>query len=189
MGVYSLNSEYSNQYQNNFIGNSVAPTRDAASGVWSLQGQYNADRSNTWPMIKYRYVRWTVTAVRTAGNLMQSSEFSLFLDGSFVSRSGWTMTGPASVPGEGPANLIDGLLNTKFCSSSTTGPWTFNLDTGSVRSFNGYGWFTANDFIGRDPASWTMETSVDNSIWVLRDTVSGYSATTTRQALAYNTLI
>jgi hypothetical protein len=129
----------------------------------------------------FRYVRWNITAVKTAGNLMQASEFVLRLGSSDISMTGTTVTGSnAGQPGEGPSNLVDNNTGTKFCSTNTTAPWTFTFDLGSAKSFDGYRWATANDSVGRDPASWTVQTSTDNVNWTVRSTVTGFVATASR---------
>lgn len=171
--------------QGNIIGRSNTPTLDTASGVFSIQEQYNSRRFISWPIFKYRYVRWTITAVRTPGNFVQASELTLLTPGGNFQLYGATATGPASIAGETPPNLIDFNFSTKFCSSSATGPWTINIDLSQLTAFTGYTWYTANDLVGRDPVSWTFETSVDNSTWVLRDSVSNFATTINRNAVAY----
>ena len=54
-----------------------------ASGQISLSSAYGKSS-----VASYRYVRWNITATRNSGNLMQSDEFKIQLNGSDVSMSG-----------------------------------------------------------------------------------------------------
>jgi hypothetical protein len=132
-------------------------------------------------VVAYRYVRWNITATKTASNLMQASEFVIQNVGVDVSMAGSTVTSnDAGQPGESPSGLVDNNTATKFCSLGTTGPWTFTIDLGSAKTFNGYRWATANDTEGRDPATWTVSVSNDGTNFTTKSTVTSYSATASR---------
>jgi hypothetical protein len=133
----------------------------------------------------YRYVKWTVTATKTAANLMQASEFRVQSAGVDVSMTGSTVTSnDAGQSSQGPSNLVDNNTATKFCALSSTGPWTFTIDLGSSKTFNGYSWYTANDFEARDPAAWTVSASTDGIYYVTLATVTSFTATASRNTTA-----
>lgn len=132
-------------------------------------------------VVSVQYVRWSVTATKTTANLMQASEFVLRLGETNISMTGTTVTASAAnQTGEIPANLVDNNTATKYCSTTTTGPWTFTFNLGSVKVFNGYRWSTANDAEARDPSTWTIGISTDNINWRTMHTITGFVATATR---------
>lgn len=114
-------------------------------------------------VVTTRYLKWNVTRTRPAksgppeyGNSgSQFSEFRLFLNGKMLPRP----KNATAVNGrpdwrEGPQKGIDGDLKTKcYCNP-------FIADFGEEVTFDGYSFATANDAIGRDPASWTVEAGV-----------------------------
>ncbi|NQZ80093.1 MAG: PKD domain-containing protein [Colwellia sp.] len=75
--------------------------------------------------------------------------------------------------GEQPANLIDGVTGSKFLSFSDSVTVIFS----AVQPYPilGYNLISGNDAPLRDPASWTLEASNDNSTWIEMDSRSGQS--------------
>jgi hypothetical protein len=130
----------------------------------------------------FRYVRWTITAVRTGSSDFQASEFILRNAGADISgMTSATVTSsftPYEV--EPPSALVDGNVNTKCYQGSLTFPISLYFDLGSYKLFDGYRWATANDVTGRDPRSWTVSVSNDNVNWTLKHTVTAYATTTSR---------
>ena len=107
-----------------------------------------------------RYLKWNVVETRPgrreppeyAGSGSQFSEFRLFRNGKMLPRPA-NATAVNARPGwrEGPQMGIDGDLRTKcYCNP-------FIADFGEEVTFDGYSFVTANDAIGRDPRSWTVE--------------------------------
>jgi hypothetical protein len=137
----------------------------------------------------YTYYRWQITQAKTSppqANCVQAAEFVFQLNGVDQSMTGVTMSNPSgsNPSGEESSKLIDGLLTTKaldlnFVSNGNVTNFIFRFPT--AKSFNGYRWATANDEESRDPKSWTISGSNDNTNWTLLHTVSGFSATTNRQ--------
>jgi hypothetical protein len=128
-----------------------------------------------------RYVRWVITAVRTPGSGTQASEFVLQNAGVDISMTGTTVTSSeAGSPGNQlPAQLVDGNLATKFYTGN--GPTiTLTFDLGSVKTFTGYRWATAEDVNERDPVSWTVQISSDNVNWTVVDTRTNFATSTSR---------
>ena len=135
-----------------------------------------------------RYVRWKVTQARPAksgppehGNSgSQFSEFRLFRGGRML-----TLPAQATALGgdwaEGPKKGIDGNLKTKCYSNP------FVADFGQDVTFDGYSFATANDAIGRDPYSWTLEAgfmTASGLRWIPLDAVEKFEAPKARFAEA-----
>lgn len=109
-----------------------------------------------------RYVKFNVSETRPAKNGppeygksgSQFSEFRLYLDGKVLPmpEGAHPIAGPDSR--EGPAKGIDGDLKTKCYYNP------LQIDLGRELTFDGYSFVTANDAIGRDPYSWTIEAGV-----------------------------
>lgn len=107
-----------------------------------------------------RYLRFNVTATRPgkggppeyAGSGSQFSEFRLFLGGRMLPfpKEASAMTGERDWR-EGPWKGFDGDLKTKCYFNP------FVVDLGRPVAIDGYSFATANDAIGRDPMSWTLE--------------------------------
>ena len=56
----------------------------------------------------------------------------------------------------------------------------------SPKAITGYSWYTANDYANRDPAAWRLQGSNDGgATWTDIDVRTGFSATGTRKALAF----
>jgi hypothetical protein len=74
---------------------------------------------------------------------------------------------------------VDGNTGTKYYSGVGL-PYIITFDLGSAKAFNGYRWATANDAETRDPATWTVAVSNDGTNYTTLSTVTGYSATSSR---------
>ncbi len=118
-------------------------------------------------------------------NAVQSSEFAFQIGGADQSWGTVTVTNPGgnNPVGEEPSKLVDGSLSLKaldlnFVSNGNVTNFIFQFST--ARAFTGYRWATANDEEGRDPKSWTIAGSNNGTTWTTLHTVSGFSATTTR---------
>jgi len=137
----------------------------------------------------YIYYRWRITEAKTTppnANCVQASEFVFQVTGSDASMAGVTVTNPNgnNPVGEGPSNLVDGTTTAKALDLNfvTNGFTDFIFQFSAPKKFDGYRWATANDEESRDPKSWTISGSNDGTTWETLHTVSGFSATATRQA-------
>lgn len=143
---------------------------------------------------QYRYIRFVVDAIKGGSDTYTQFSRLEFIDtdgnlykypsGTSVSTS---MTGyPAS---ESPGNVIDGNVNTKFCTLWSAGGY-LTIDLGStgtidIDKYSRFQWYTANDGEWRDPVSFRMLFSVDGVNFNDGVTVTNASITANRFALAY----
>lgn len=131
----------------------------------------------------FTYYRWTPTGLRdnVPSNSVQLSEFRFYRAGTAASWTGAGVTNPGgnNPAGEPPAMLIDGLTTTKWLDFNKQGlVFAFPAAT----TIDSYRFATANDAIERDPVSWTLEGSDDQSNWTLIDVVRNHPTTTDRFA-------
>ena len=140
-------------------------------------------------VVSCRYLRWNVTKTRPAksappeyGNTgSQFSEFRLFRGGKMLPRPAHATAICASDWAESPKKGIDGDLKTKCYANP------FVADFGEEVTFDGYSFATANDAIGRDPASWTVEAGFATAAgiqWAPIGSVQGFEAPKARFAEA-----
>ena len=140
-------------------------------------------------VVSCRYLRWNVTKTRPAksappeyGNTgSQFSEFRLFRGGKMLPRPAHATAICASDWAESPKKGIDGDLKTKCYANP------FVADFGEEVTFDGYSFSTANDAIGRDPASWTVEAGFATAAgiqWAPIGSVQGFEAPKARFAEA-----
>ncbi len=96
---------------------------------------------------------------------------------------------------ESPTNIVDGSTGTKWCDlrGSTQATATdrerlwVRIDYAAPKLITGYAWYTANDYAKRDPSAWRLQGSNDGGVtWTDIDVRTGYSATSSRKALAFN---
>jgi hypothetical protein len=89
-------------------------------------------------------------------------------------------------PNEAPIKILDYDIYTKWCNTSfgTTSFGTASIYIDNVNSltFDSYYYVTANDEEIRDPVSWTLAISNDNSTWTILDTQSNIGITYSRLA-------
>ncbi len=141
----------------------------------------------------YRYYKWTITLLKTTGYEVQAAEFQFFdkdYNRIYMNTGGFTISNPG---GSSPVNeeiqkLIDNNTNTKWLNYR--GDQIPNTPTNVIIDFGAnynlvanpayYRWVTANDFEGRDPKSWILYGSLDNSTWDLLDSKTNYSVTSAR---------
>ena len=122
----------------------------------------------------FRYFRFTPTALRDgdAANSVQLAEMEVYANGVLLKPESAFNPDGANPGTETPAESIDGNLATKWLDFNR-GPLI--LDFGKVVAANSYRWATANDAWERDPYSWRLEGSTDNSSWTLLDERLDYS--------------
>lgn len=127
-----------------------------------------------------RYWRFTPTARRGGGtSTVQYSEFQMLAEG--LHR---TPTAQSSPSGQS-ANATDWTLSTKL-EDGTLSNTQLVVDLGASLECDEYRWFTAGDADDRDPISWTLERSDDNTNWTTVDTRTSETITTARGALAFS---
>ncbi len=138
-----------------------------------------------------QYVKFAPILMRIGGanystNQYQLSEFQLLFNGQVCPYpSGTTAYAPLGYANgaESPANAVDGNINDKFYQSyGSPNPLIIVLPVAVL--FDGYAWYTGNDANGRDPVTWTVETSMDGVNWTVVDTRSNQAITSSRNALA-----
>lgn len=143
----------------------------------------------------YRYIRFIINALRdnsTAVTQLSELEF-IDEDGNVYSYPSGTMvsssyTGYSS--SETPANIIDGSVNTKFCTPNWRAGGYLQIDlcaTGRIdpNKYSRFRWYTANDRTERDPVSFEIRFSRDGINFDRGVSVTNANITTTRKALAY----
>ena len=171
-------------FNGGLIGKDRTTNLVTASGVWTPGEQIKARRTNIWPTTAtgYRYIRWTITAQKVPGtNSVQASEFNLINGATNLDMSGATIV--ASPAGSvDPNNIKDGNTATKWIVLTSTAPLPhfFTFDMTTVTAFTGYRWATANDTPARDPVSWTVAGSLDNSTFTTLDTETNFAVTDDR---------
>ena len=90
-----------------------------------------------------------------------------------------TNPGGSNTAGYLAAQAIDNNLTTKFFDGNGP-PTTFIIDFQSTMLVNMYTYVTGGDAIDRDPISWTMSGSNDNTNWIILDTRTNYNVPITR---------
>ena len=143
---------------------------------------------------KYRYIRFVIDTKR--GNKDNYTQLSMFqfldVDNNVYSYpSGTTVSTSMSnySSSEGPGNILDGNVNTKFCCPWSAGGYLqINLggsDGIDISKYSRFRWYTANDGDWRDPTSFRVLFSTDGTNFIEGVTVTNASITTSRHALAY----
>ena len=142
---------------------------------------------------KYRYLRWIMTKTKGSENFfgfgsIQACDLVLLYNGATVS---WGPSASATnpdgdnVPSETASNLLDYNISTKWCDNNfgTTsfGTSSIYIDNVDPIFFNSYYYVTGNDLPERDPVSWTLAVSNDNSTWTVLSTQSNVGITSSRQ--------
>jgi hypothetical protein len=160
-------------FNGGLIGADRTTTIGTAIGVWTPGEQIKAKRGGVWPLVglAFRYFRWTITEFRIRNGAADVSMASATIAATTIVDSGGTPI----------ANLIDGSVDTKMISINETLPRSVTIDIGSLVACTGYRWFTS-ETTGRDPVSWTVEGSADNTTYILLDTKTSFATTTTRKA-------
>lgn len=143
---------------------------------------------------KIRYLRIVVNALRGSTTVLQVSEIKILSKaGEFMS---WptetlvTSTIQETSEAESPKKLIDGSIETKFCSTHFSSGAQINIDLKSNildrKEYTSWQWFTANDSPERDPVSFELLGSVDGIEFIALDSALNATITETRKALAYS---
>lgn len=164
------------------------PFLNSVSGTLGVIGT----RKNNRPNI-FRYFVFDPIAVKTAGNFIQLSEFNLMNGGTVITSAtygNWNNSfspaasiGDANSPGnETPALAKDQNTGTKWLDFRGV-DGGFYIDLGGITTTTGYQMYTANDGPDRDPTTWKVYGSTNNSDWYLISDISGYNGTNNRFSL------
>jgi len=146
--------------------------------------------------IAYRYLRWIMTKTKGADIIslgaIQASDLVLLYNGATVS---WGPSASATNPdGESvPSETADKLLlindydiYAKWCDygfgNTSFGTSSIYIDNVNPIFFNFYYYVTGSDAAYRDPVSWTLAVSNDNTSWVVLSTQSNVVITDDRYA-------
>lgn len=148
---------------------------------------FSAKRERAPTTVTARNLRWTITGTRPnaqySGSGPQFSEFRLFFKGQPVAiPAGTTSSSVNHAAHEGVDKGFDGDLHTKCYQSAP-----FILHFPCEVTFDAYSFATANDAIGRDPASWTVEAGFATAAgiqWAPIGSVQGFEAPKARFAEA-----
>jgi len=146
--------------------------------------------SSDVPM-KYRYLRWLMTQTKGAdivNRAIQACDLVLLYNGATVS---WGPSASATnpdgegVPSQTASELLDYSISTKWCDAgfgtTSFGTSTIYIDNVNPIVFNSYYYVTGDDMEMRDPVSWTLAVSNDNSSWSIIDTQTSVGITSSRQ--------
>ena len=149
-----------------------------------------ANYSSDVPSI--RYIRWIITQTKgpdTEYSSVQAADLILLYRGSTAS---WNQSATASNPdgtnsdNEKAYYLLDNNPNTKwndyFFGTTSYGISSIYIDNITPIKFDSYYYVTANDVENRDPITWTLAISNDNSNWRVIDTQISVGITSSRQS-------
>ena len=144
------------------------------------------------PIQSYQYLRWIMTKTKgtdTSFAAIQVADLVLLYQGATVS---WgpsaSVTNPdgTTFPSETPINILDYNSGTKWCNTifgtTSFGTASIFIDNVNPLIFDSYYYVTGNDDPVRDPVTWTLSGSNDNSTWTILNTQSNVTITDDRQA-------
>jgi len=173
-----------NEYQN-FSGNFIDSSYNK-----SLVNN-GATHSTDVPVRSYRYLRWVMTKTRGAdvsSGAIQVADLVLLNQGATVSwNPSASVTNPdgTTYPSETPIKILDYNKGTKWCNTIFgflgVGTASLYIDNVNPLTFDSYYYVTANDEEVRDPVSWTLAGSNNNSDWAILDTQTNVGITSSRQ--------
>jgi hypothetical protein len=138
----------------------------------------------------YRYFKFLPQEMRSATpDAMQYSEFELTDGTSYYSPDSASQLyraddtdGDDYVASQRVAASIDGSTGTKlFNGSWATKYYLYDMGSSFNTVLTGWRYKTANDVDGRDPVSWTLFGSTNNTDWVILDQRTQETITTSRQ--------
>lgn len=168
---------------------SIVRIWDNALNASQILNNFNASKYRF--LNAYRYFKIVITDIKNINEqgdsgCCQMSNFIIRLNGSNIS---WNNSAVASNPngytggGEGPENLLDNNVNTKWCDQNFSNSQTSYIYIDNVEpvQFDSYYYTTANDVPGRDPITWNLYVSNDNSTWNLIDSRTNEIITDTRE--------
>ena len=138
----------------------------------------------------YRYFKFLPQAMRSATpDAMQYSEFELTDGTSYYSPSSASQLyraddtdGDNYVAGQNVAASIDGNTSTKLYNGGWASKYyLYDMGSSFSTALTGWRYKTGNDMDSRDPVSWTLLGSTNNTDWVILDQRTQETITTSRQ--------
>lgn len=128
----------------------------------------------------HRYYRFQQTKLRASANSIQLAEFQFKLGATVLPMTSVTVTNPGgNFPGgEPPEAVKDVNLDTKWLDFNKK---ELVFDFGVATTIDGYNFATANDATERDPVSWILYGSDDNTNWIPLDVRADQAITTARK--------
>ena len=118
--------------------------------------------------ITARYFKLEIDAVRSSGQGVQISNLHLYFNGKQVSNSGVTSSNLDKYGrGFDSQSVFDDNIGTYLYSGTEKNIITFTYPT--KITMNQYNWGTAVNNVGRDPISWRLLYSTDNTTFTLLD--------------------
>jgi hypothetical protein len=171
--------------------------RFAASRAPAVRGK---EKVAVVPEIKYRYFKMYITGKRVNSDAYyqecQMAEFAFYSqDETNINLNSLNITNPggSNTTNETIDKLIDGNINTKWNDTNyyNNTQSVIIIDFGAeyitkpIPKF--YRWITGNDFLERDPVTWTISGSIDNTTWYILDQQSNYDTTTSRKSFVPST--
>ena len=147
----------------------------------------------------FKHYRFCVDGTKAPAYCTQLSEIELLdAEGKVISRSafelGFEAGDGAFGNGETPDKAVDGDVATKWLDfrADSNAPATRRASVWLQFKFakpvklSGYRWYTANDFVERDPAAWRLLGSNDGTNWIVIDKVEGFRAISDRNKLTFS---
>jgi hypothetical protein len=117
-------------------------------------------------LINAQYFRYEIDAVRSSGQGVQIAEILLYFNGKKVSNSGVTSSNLDKFGrGFDSQSVFDDNIGTYLYSGTEKNVITFTYP--AKITMNQYNWGTAVNNIGRDPISWRLLYSTDNTTFTL----------------------
>ena len=134
---------------------------------------------------EFRYYKLEILDTRVNGNGVQISEFVFISGGTDNPMTGVTMSNPNGASSNlsgttGAYKIIDKSLASKWYDIQASGYPVLIFDFGTKKLFDGYKWGTGDDNINRDPRSWKIYGSNDNTSFTLLHEVNDYLSWSTR---------
>lgn len=154
--------------------------------VGPLSSYKTTSQSN---VVTSRYFKLTINKIKDNSNLGGATQISDLIFQYKNIPINWNVGATASNPSgeydltESPDKLLDNNILTKWCDTNfvINGFSIVYIDNITQITFDSYYYITGNDYLGRDPISWILEISDDNTNWATIDTQIDLTITDSRQ--------
>lgn len=148
------------------------------------------------PDATWRYIKFVITKHKTTNNYTQLTELQ-FLDSNnnlfnFQGSNAWSNK-PHYTATDGPTSMIDGVIRSDskalwVASPTAQDPIIMIIESRvpiDLSTYSKIRMITGGDAEARDPSSWTLSVSNDQTNWILINEESDYQMTSTRLAVGY----